>query len=244
MPIFLSLFFLLQYIHARRRWDCAIFEPEIFRILGGLTVLCALWAIILPWKDQFLLFRLCHLLGMFGAVTLLIFSLWLELFPAFMPKAAGDEPLLLVLGAPVCGGRPTPNLTSRAACTADWLKKYPNARAILSGGRSEPTEAAAMAAIITEHGISPTRLIPEEQSTTTDENFRFSSDWMTAHGYTTDTPLVIVTNRFHLFRLRYYAANSGLTSLRYHTTPTPLSEAFLWNFREMICVVRYWVLGK
>lgn len=244
MPILFFLFFLVQYLYALILWDKAIFEREFFWILGGMVLLCAFWVIISYWQQYFLILKLLYWLCTVSIACLVLFSVWIELFPVFMPSADGTEPLLLVLGAPVYDGKSTANLVSRANCAADWLEKHPIADAILSGGRSEPTEAAAMAAIITEHGIDPSRLILEEASTTTDENFQFSSDWMTANGYATDTPLVIVTNRFHVFRLRHYAADSGLTNLRYHTTPTPLSEAFLWNFREMICVVRYWVLGK
>lgn len=242
MICFMAAFVLTALlIYSRLRWDGSVLEHEVF--LFGAVVVClyVLWGILELYGYRFLRIPgiICSLFqfGMMG---------FLECFPSFgVERARGDEHLMLVLGAPVVDGRSTPCLVSRGECAAHWLQTHPDTTAVLSGGRNGGrTEARALSEIITRQGVSAHRLLLEEHSTTTDENFRFSRPILEEKGWNGEEPLVVVTNRFHVFRLRNYAAKWGCTNVRYLVTPTPLPVRFIWAFREVILVCRWWVLGS
>lgn len=238
--LILAAVLLVLLLCAALRWDSSVQEWQVYAIWMGLVVCCGLWGVLEILGITFL-----RPAGIAGCLFQFGLMLFLEAFPSFgVEKARGDEKFLLVLGAPVLNDRPTPCLTSRAEAAASWMKRYPDTHAVLSGGKGLPrTEARTLEDEITARGIDRDRLTLEGESATTDENFQFSRPVLDSLGWRGE-PLVVVTNRFHVFRLRHYAENSGFTHIRYLVTPTPMPVRFLWTFREVIVVLRWWVLGK
>ena len=97
-------------------------------------------------------------------------------------RAAKGEPereadYLIVLGAGVHGTVPSLSLTDRLRAAQDYLERFPDCVAVLSGGQGDGediTEAEAMAIWLTARGVSANRLIREDRATSTEENLRFS----------------------------------------------------------------------
>ena len=135
---------------------------------------------------------------------------------------------VIVLGAGVNGKTPSLALQTRLEAAAAYLKEHPDIPAVLSGGQGpgeEITEARAMYTYLTEHGISPARLLLEEKSTDTEENFADSKALMEENGIDTESAVIaVVTNDFHLCRARLLAARAGLT----RTAGVPAKLPWLW----------------
>ena len=65
---------------------------------------------------------------------------------------------------------------------------------------------------LTARGVEEDRLLLEDRSTSTAENFAFSKEILEAHGIDTDTAVIaVVTSDFHCFRAHLIAQREGLT---------------------------------
>ncbi|MBQ4556022.1 MAG: YdcF family protein [Clostridia bacterium] len=115
--------------------------------------------------------------------------------------AVGKQGLdyIIVLGAKVNrNGVPSKPLYWRIDAAEEYLIDNPDTIAVLSGGKGndEPiSEAQCMYNELVQRGISRDRLIIEENSTSTNENIRFTLDIIGD-----DAEFGIVTNNFHVFR--------------------------------------------
>ena len=115
-------------------------------------------------------------------------------------KASGDE-TLIILGCQVKGTSPSLMLTERLHAAMEYLDENENAVCILSGGKGEDeeiSEAQCMYNYLTAHGVSADRLIKEDRSTSTRENFQYSLEIMESKGLGKNA--AIVTNEFHEYR--------------------------------------------
>ena len=125
------------------------------------------------------------------------------------PKEEADY--LIVLGAGLRGERPSLVLRNRINAAAKYLMKNPGSKVVVSGGQGadEPiSEAEAMRRGLVELGISESRIIMEDQSTSTNENLTFSKEYIPA-----EASVVIVTNKFHVYRACHLARECGYTSV-------------------------------
>ena len=63
----------------------------------------------------------------------------------------------------------------------------------------------------TARGVEEDRLLLEDRSTSTAENFAFSKEILEAHGIDTDTAVIaVVPSDFHCFRAHLIAQRAGL----------------------------------
>ena len=120
---------------------------------------------------------------------------------------------VIVLGAGVNGETPSAALQSRIDAAAAYLEKHPDVPVVLSGGQGPGeaiSEAEAMGRCL-EGGVE-NPLLPEDRSTSTAENFRFSKALLEEYGLDTETAVIaVVTNDFHCFRSHMIAQRQGLT---------------------------------
>ena len=115
-------------------------------------------------------------------ILLLIGCLAAGITAGFIVSAAHPSSLpacryIIVLGAGVNGTEPSLTLHERINATYTYLSQHPEAVAVLSGGQGaneEISEAACMYRELTGLGISGSRLLLEEKSTSTMENLQFS----------------------------------------------------------------------
>ena len=71
-------------------------------------------------------------------------------------------------------------IKSRLEVAVPYLTKYPHVKVIVSGGQGpdeDRTEASVMQDYLEQHGIDATRIIIEDQSTSTYENLVFSKNY-------------------------------------------------------------------
>lgn len=150
---------------------------------------------------------------------------------------------VIVLGAGVNGETPSAALWSRIRAAEDYLEIHPDVPVVLSGGQGAGeaiSEAEAMRrALWKEDGAENARLLLEERSTNTAENFRFSKALLEERGLDTGTATIaVVTNDFHCFRAHMIARRQGLKTI---DVPAELPWWWLtanYYLREAFAVVK------
>ena len=183
-----------------------------------------------------------------GALVLLVLAVFLGLegliVSAARDDAAPGAEYVIILGARVNGQRPSLALQQRIDTACTYLLANPAAYAVASGGQGEEeeiSEARAIAAGLVEQGVAPERILLEEQSTSTEENLRFTRELL--GGEAKDREIVIVTSEFHLFRAKALARRLGygrVGGLAASTSPGLLPHYYV---REFCAVVSTWLLG-
>ena len=120
---------------------------------------------------------------------------------------------VIILGAGVNGTTPSLTLRTRLEAALDYLEAHPDVPVVLSGGQGPGeavTEARCMADWLTARGVEPERLLLEEDSTSTAENFAYSKVCLEAAGIDPDTArIAFITNDFHVYRAGYLASQAG-----------------------------------
>ena len=118
---------------------------------------------------------------------------------------------LMILGAGLRGKELSLTLQKRMEKGFEYLNNNPEAYVIVSGGQGpdeEITEAEAMKKYLLDRGITETRIIKEETSTSTMENFKNSKE-IVRKNKSGKIRVLIVTNDFHMFRAKLLARRNG-----------------------------------
>ncbi len=150
---------------------------------------------------------------------------------------------VLVLGAQVKGTRLTYALQARLDKAYEYAMDNPESMVIVSGGQGpgeSVTEAYVMAEYLKSKGLDETRLILENQSTSTHENIEYSKKLMAD----TDADVVLVTNHFHVYRGVGVAKKQGLTNVEGLGAPTKWYTIPNQYVREAFAVVKYKLFGQ
>ena len=115
---------------------------------------------------------------------------------------------LIILGARVNGTEPSLSLKTRVDCAIEYLNANPDTLVVASGGQGddeEISEAECIIRMLREAGIDESRILREDQSTSTAENIRFSYALMEDEHATVG----VVTNGYHMFRAKLIAQSNG-----------------------------------
>lgn len=150
---------------------------------------------------------------------------------------------IIVLGARVKGQKITANLRGRLRVAEKYLKENPETKAILSGGQGsgeDISEAEAMRQYLVQAGIQEERLLLEDQSVNTDQNLTYSMERMESP----DASVVLVTNKFHVFRSIRIARKKGLTRVQGYGSRTYWYTVPNLYVREAFAVLKYAVCGQ
>ncbi len=121
---------------------------------------------------------------------------------------------IIVLGCQVRGTQPGIYLRGRINKAYEYLTENPGSKAILSGGQGDAediSEGQCMYNCLTEMGIDGSRLIIEDESASTIENFDNSIRKLRESGIDIKG-ITIVTNDFHEYRASSFAKKNGLTA--------------------------------
>ncbi|MBR5648443.1 YdcF family protein [Pseudobutyrivibrio sp.] len=123
----------------------------------------------------------------------------------FFSKGEADADYLIVLGAQMRDNGPSIVFRYRLDAAADYLKKNPNAKVVVTGGQGANesiSEGEGGKAYLMEQGISEERIITETESVNTEENIVNAISLIKADTAKSeaDMKIAVVTNNFHLFR--------------------------------------------
>ncbi len=153
---------------------------------------------------------------------------------------------LIVLGAGVNGSAPSLSMVNRLEAALDYLEAYPDAVAIVSGGQGageDVTEASAMHDWLVAHGMPESRIVQEDQSTSTRENLENSFAIIRSRGGDPAGGVAVVSSEYHLYRAKQMARALGAKPLGVAaetTLPTMRANYFI---REAFAAAYMQVFG-
>ena len=157
-----------------------------------------------------------------------------------------EREYLIVLGAAVHGDHPSPALVHRLDGAYEYLEKYPDSIAIVSGGKGKgenKSEAQAMFEYLTGRGIAPERIIKEDKATSTKENLLFSYKIIEDRGDTPQGNVAILSSPYHLFRAKCMSKTLGVDAAGvsgHFDNPVLTTNYFI---REAFGITHFWVFG-
>lgn len=158
----------------------------------------------------------------------------------FMIGAINNKPdtpdTVIVLGCKVKGTRPSLMLQRRLDTAYNYLSEHEDIKVIVSGGKGddeEISEAECMKAYLIEKGISSERILKEDKSTNTYENFKFSYEIMQARNL--GNKATVVTDGYHQLRAGMLAKDTGLETTALSAPTSPWLIPTYW-LREWLAV--------
>jgi uncharacterized SAM-binding protein YcdF (DUF218 family) len=222
-----------------------------FDVFNFLASLAGILIIILPFKIDFIISsikKLPKLIQYSLKIFLVCFVLSFIIFQSLIlynmrntSKAGADY--IIVLGCQVVGEYASVPLLNRGYTAIGYLKKNPETMAVLTGGQGSGeniSEAEALRRLLLENKIDKERILLEDKSKNTRENFIFSNELYDL----SDKNIIIVTSDYHMLRALSiakklkYASVSGLPG----RSQRSVLPAFL--LREYVTVLYYKIFGK
>ena len=157
-----------------------------------------------------------------GMVT--VFSLWIISAAAVLIWSARDEArpaqAIVVLGAAQYAGRPSPVLRARLDHAVNLWKRDLAPLLILTGGTGQgdtTSEAAVGRTYAKKRGVPDTLILVENEGRTTRESLKAVAGMLEVRGLSS---ALLVSDPFHMLRLRILARRFGFTP---YTSPTRTS---------------------
>ena len=157
-----------------------------------------------------------------------------------------EEDVIIVLGCGIRGEQVTESLKLRLDRAIEYYYENPDAVIVVSGGKGPQesiTEALAMERYLISEGIPAHRIIKEELSTDTYENFMYSKEIL--DDYFEDAySIVYVTNDYHTFRAGVIARSAGYEEITYCSAETTWYTKTSSCLRECVGILRFILLGR
>lgn len=153
---------------------------------------------------------------------------------------------VIILGAAVWGKTVSPALDERLKAGVEYLEKYPESLAIVSGGQGrgeDITEAEAMKRYLVARGIDENRIIPEDKSTSTMENFQYTRRILKELTGTDVREISVITSNFHIFRAKMLAKRNGFIPCAI-SCKTPPSVVISSYIREYFALIKSFFIDR
>lgn len=174
--------------------------------------------------------------------VLTVFVLWIVSVSAVFTWSNRDEArpaqAIVVLGAAQYAGKPSPVLRARLDHGLDLWNRHLAPLLILTGGTGAgdtTSEAAVGRTYARKHGVPDTSIIEEDAGRTTSESMRAVAGMLEVRGLQS---ALLVSDPFHMLRLRILARRFGFTPYTSPTQTSPISpnreERWKYIFSESV----------
>ncbi len=180
-----------------------------------------------------------------GVLVYFLLAVFLALIPN-MTAPTGNEQAVIVLGAGLKGDRISGTLKRRLDAAYEFSVSHPDLPVVVTGAQGPGetrTEASAMKEYLVDRGLPEQRVLLEDRSTSTRENFIFAKQVLAQNGYPDVDTVVFVTNRFHCYRAGLIARRLGLQASAQPATLGPASVLPCY-LREVLAVLYYWIIQR
>jgi len=179
---------------------------------------------------------------MLTVVVIALFALWVISASAVLIWASRDEArpaqAIVVLGAAQYAGKPSPVLRARLDHALELWNRHLAALLILTGGTGSgdtTSEAAVGRTYARRHGVPDSAILVENEGRTTSESMRGVAGMLEVRGLQT---ALLVSDPFHMLRLRILARRFGFTPYTSPTRTSPISpnreERWKYIFSESL----------
>ena len=192
-----------------------------------------------------------RILKWFALVTIVVLvsigTYWIFLYREVRSSAVRDEAkvsdVIIVLGAAQYNGRPSKILKARLDHALELYRRG-FAEAIITTGGYGPdpnySEAQVSTKYLIEHGVNALNIVTEQASLTTRDSIRAATALMRSKAWTT---VVVVSDGFHLYRLKEMFRDEGITAYPSPAPDSPIersaSQRFWFSLREVFLFSAY-----
>lgn len=175
---------------------------------------------------------------MIGLIIIILIILLTSIFFAVYGRKDNvtfKEDAVIVLGKGLDGDKVPVNLAKRLDKAIEYYKKNPSVIIIVSGGKGSKdklTEAQAMYDYLISKNIPDEKIIKEDKSTITYENFAFSSEIL-KEKLGENYSVAFISNYFHIWRAERHAKELGLnvthlgSKIKWYTVPANYLREFI-----------------
>ncbi len=157
-----------------------------------------------------------------------------------------DADVVMVLGAALRGTQPSDTLARRLDIALAYGQENPNALFLVSGGQGpqeEIPEAHAMRDYLIAHGVEESRILVEDKSRSTQQNFLYSKPILDERFGTDNYTLVFATNDFHILRGYINAESVGMSDVHGLPYRSLIYTAPPNYMRESLALLATYVFG-
>ncbi len=215
------------------------------------VITVALWVYALFHRniDAFLSHGIGYILKIlfFIGVAFMLFMMLFLFISGHANKANGDEKAVIVLGAGLNGENVSGVLARRLDEAIKLHEKNNDIFIVVTGGQGPNEiipEAHAMKNYLIANGVSEENIIVEDKSTSTEENFAFAKELLSAQGINSDEEIAFATNTFHCYRSALYARALGYSNISSLPSNTGFGVIMPSYMREVFAVLHYWVFKR
>ena len=170
------------------------------------------------------------------------FALWILSATAVLVWSSRDEArpaqAIVVLGAAQYAGKPSPVLRARLDHALELWNRHLASLLILTGGTGSgdtTSEAAVGRTYARKHGVPDSAIMVETEGRTTSESMRAVAGMLEVRGLQS---ALLVSDPFHMLRLRILARRFGFTPYTSPTRTSPISpnreERWKYIFSESL----------
>src|SRR5205823_12121252 len=160
-------------------------------------------------------------------LVVMLFTLWAISAAAVLIWSSRDEArpaqAIVVLGAAQYAGKPSPVLRARLDHALELWNRHLASLLILTGGTGAgdtTSEAAVGRTYARKHGVPDSAILEENEGRTTSESMRAVAGMLEVRGLQT---ALLVSDPFHMLRLRILARRFGFTPYTSPTQTSPIS---------------------
>ena len=175
-------------------------------------------------------------------IVVAMFVLWASSAAAVLVWSSRDEArpaqAIVVLGAAQYAGKPSPVLRARLDHAVDLWNRHFASLLILTGGTGSgdtTSEAAVGKNYAKKHGVPDSAILVENEGRTTSESMRAVAGMLEVRGLQS---ALLVSDPFHMLRLRILARRFGFTPYTSPTRTSPISpnreERWKYVFSESL----------
>jgi uncharacterized SAM-binding protein YcdF (DUF218 family) len=164
---------------------------------------------------------------MLTIVVVATFALWVISAAAVLIWSSRDEAqpaqAIVVLGAAQYAGKPSPVLRARLDHALDLWNRRLASLLILTGGTGSgdtTSEAAVGRTYARKHGVPDSSILVESEGRTTSESMKAVAGMLEVRGLQS---ALLVSDPFHMLRLRILARRFGFTPYTSPTQTSPIS---------------------
>ncbi|WP_438572513.1 YdcF family protein [Clostridium sp.] len=189
---------------------------------------------------------LLHKLIKYSTVASILIFLVLEVFIIFYPNynVSSNCDYMIILGASVKGSTPSITLKGRLDAALDYLEDTnDDLYIVVSGGQGNGeniSEASAMRNYLIQNGVREDKIIIEDKSTSTFENFSYSKEKIENHSSIQIEYLNIkvITTDFHTFRSSIIAKRNNYKNVTFYSSKSLPQFMPTYYTREFFALVK------
>jgi uncharacterized SAM-binding protein YcdF (DUF218 family) len=190
------------------------------------------------------------LLALLLAVVVAFGALEAVVFSGARTQISGEPEIMVIFGCQVKPWGPSILLQDRLDTALDYLEDHPDMTVVVSGGQGDDehiSEAQCMYDYLTEHGVDGGQILLEDQSRNTRQNIDKTLALLAERGYDVTADMLLVSNDFHLTRIKMLWARAAGTSEHASTLAAPVSHVpsrVQMFFREPLALVKSFLFDR